>query len=123
MDLDSNDFLEDYTQPEFQQKAAQALQQQSEGAQADVENTKRLAIANTALAEANVNYTNAQAKNTVDDNSKQLAVAIDRHFQEWADLTIKAMKEGATLPPHPEYSEILMMSRNLLQATNPGDNQ
>ena len=123
MDIDSNDFLEDYTQPEFQQKAAQALQQQSEGAQADVENTKRLAIANTALAEANVNYTNAQAKNTVDDNSKQLAVAIDRHFQEWADLTIKATKEGATLPPHPEYSEILMMSRNLLQPNNEGENQ
>ena len=123
MDIDSNDFLEDYTQPEFQQQAAQALQQQSEGAQADVENTKRLAIANTALAEANVNYTNAQAKNTVDDNSKQLAVAIDRHFQEWADLTIKATKEGATLPPHPEYSEILMMSRNLLQPNNEGENQ
>ena len=123
MDIDSNDFLEDYTQPEFQQKAAQALQQQSEGAQADVENTKRLATANTALAEANVNYTNAQAKNTVDDNSKQLAVAIDRHFQEWADLTIKATKEGATLPPHPEYSEILMMSRNLLQPNNEGENQ
>ena len=123
MDIDSNDFLEDYTQPDFQQKAAQALQQQSEGAQADVENTKRLATANTALAEANVNYTNAQAKNTVDDNSKQLAVAIDRHFQEWADLTIKATKEGATLPPHPEYSEILMMSRNLLQPNNEGENQ
>jgi len=123
MDLDSNDFLEDYTKEDFQQKAAQALQEQSQAAQADQENTQRLAVANTALAEANVNYTNAQAKNTFDDNSKQLAVAIDRHFQEWADLAIKATKEGAELPPHPEYSEILMMSRQLLQSNKTGENQ
>ena len=51
------------------------------------------------LAEANVAFTGAQTKNTSDDNAKQLAVAIDKHFQEWADLGIKAVKEGAQLPP------------------------
>ena len=50
----------------------------------------------------------------MDDNAKQLAVSIDKHFQEWADLTIKARKEGTELPPHPEYGQIIMMARELL---------
>lgn len=119
MDLDSNDFLEDYTTEAFQQKAQQAIQQQSQMAQAAKQAEQRKAEADIALAEANVMYTNAQSKNTFDDNSKQLAVAIDKHFQEWADLSIKALKEGADLPPHPEYKEILMMARGLLQPPQP----
>ena len=67
-----------------------------------------------ALAEANVQFTGAQTKNTYDDNAKQLAVSIDKHFQEWADLQIKAVKEGAELPPRPEYTEVLMMAKQLL---------
>ena len=69
------------------------------------------------LNKANINYTNAQSKNTMDDNSKQLAVSIDKHFQEWADLTIKADKEGTKLPPHPDYANIIMMARELLNPT------
>jgi hypothetical protein len=115
MDLDSNDFLEDYTTDEFQQKAQQAIQQQSQMAEAAKQAEQRKAEAEIALSEANVMYTNAQSKNTFDDNSKQLAVAIDKHFQEWADLSIRALKEGADLPPHPDYKEILMMARGLLQ--------
>jgi len=80
--------------------------------------TQRKAEADVALAEANVRYTNAQTKNTFDDNSKQLAVAIDRHFQEWSNLAIKATKEGTQLPPHPDYQSILMMARNLLKSSN-----
>ena len=70
--------------------------------------------AEAALAEANVQFTGAQTKNTYDDNAKQLAVSIDKHFQEWADLQIKAVKEGAELPPRPEYTEVLMMAKQLL---------
>mgnify|MGYP001134446843 CR=1 FL=1 len=119
MDLDSNDFLEDYTTEEFKQKAIQAIQQQSDMAQAMKQAEQRKADADIALSEANVMYTNAQTKNTFDDNSKQLAVAIDKHFQEWADLNIKSVKEGAPLPPHPDYKEILMMARGLLQPQQP----
>lgn len=118
MDLDSNDFLEDYTSDDFKEKAAQTIQQQSQSAQATMQATQRKAEADVALAEANVRYTNAQTKNTFDDNSKQLAVAIDRHFQEWSNLAIKATKEGTQLPPHPDYQSILMMARNLLKSSN-----
>ena len=115
MNLDSNDFLEDYTTDEFKQKAAEAIQQQSEMAQAEQQIKQRRAEADTALAEANVGYTQAQAKNTMDDNSRQLAVSIDRHFQEWADLAIKATKEGAELPEHPNYDQIVMLARQVIQ--------
>ena len=88
----------------FQQKAAEEMQKNSE-VQNQAEQLKiRKAEADASLAEANVAYTDAQSKNTMDDNAKQLAVSIDKHFQEWADLAIKATKEGAELPPHPDYA-------------------
>jgi len=118
MGIDSNDYLEDYTTDEFKQKAQQAIQGQSQAAEAERQAKQRKVEADVALAEANVMYTGAQTKNTFDDNAKQLAVSIDKHFQEWADLQIKSVKEGAELPPHPDYGEILKMARQLLQVTN-----
>jgi len=119
MQLNSNDYLEDYTTEEFKQRAAEEMQKNSEiQTQAEMlKNRKAEAVA--ALAESNVAYTDAQSKNTMDDNAKQLAVSIDKHFQEWADLTIKAKKEGAELPPHPDYSNIIMMAREILNPTPP----
>ena len=114
MNLDSNDYLKDYTTDEFKQKAQQALQEQSQAMQAKQQVEQRKMEADASLAEANVGYTNAQAKNTMDDNARQLAVSIDRHFQEWADLTVKATKEGAELPPHPDYNNIIMLARQIL---------
>tara|TARA_R110000751_G_scaffold4431_3_gene21862 strand:+ start:2892 stop:5078 length:2187 start_codon:yes stop_codon:yes gene_type:complete len=115
MNLDSNDFLEDYTTDEFKQKAAQTIQKQSEDAAQIKGLEQRKSAADSALAEANVTFTAAQTKNTEDDNSKQLAVSIDKHFQEWADLAIKATKEGAQLPEHPNYAQIITMAKQILQ--------
>jgi len=119
MQMDSNDYLEDYMTDEFKQKAAEEMEKNSGVQQAAEELKNRKLQADAALAEANVSYTDAQSKNTMDDNSKQLAVSIDKHFQEWADLAIKATKEGATLPPHPDYASIIMMARELLNPTPP----
>ncbi len=115
MSLDSNDFLEDYTTDEFKQKAAQTIQKQSQDADQMKQIEQKKAMADSALAEANVGFTNAQTKNTEDDNAKQLAVSIDKHFQEWADLNIKAVKEGAQLPEHPNYAQIIMMAKQILK--------
>ena len=114
MDIDSNDFLEDYNTNEFKEKASQAMQSQQQQAQSAQALQQRKVEAEAALSEANVIYTGAQTKNTMDDNSKQLAVSIDKHFQEWADLQIKATKEGAELPPHPGYDQIIMLARQIL---------
>ena len=121
MGLDSNDFLKDYTDEQFRQQAAEAIQMQQQEGQRLKELEDRKIEAEVALSEANVSFTGAQTKNTADDNAKQLAVSIDKHFQEWADLGIKAVKEGAELPPRPDYGQILIMARQLL---NPqGGNQ
>ena len=114
MNIDSNDFLEDYDTDEFKQKAMQAMEEQSKAAQAQQEIEQRKREADTSLAEANVRFTDAQSKNTMDDNSRQLAVSIDKHFQEWAELTVKSVKEGAELPEHPSYDQILMMARQII---------
>ena len=121
MNLDSNDFLEDYNTDEFKQKAAEAIQKQSEAAEMQRQVQEKKAVSEVALQEANVVYTNAQAKNTSDDNARQLAVAIDKHFQEWANLSIKATKEGAKVPPHPSYNDILMMAQQLLGGIQNGN--
>ena len=113
MGLDSNDFLDDYTTDEFKERAAQSIEEQTRMAMEDVELTRRKSTAEAALSEANVAFTAAQTKNTSDDNAKQLAVAIDRHHQEWADLYIKAAKEGIDLPARPEFNEIMMIAQGV----------
>ena len=112
--LDSNDFFEDYTTDEFKQRAQAAIEEQTKKQQERDALEDRKMAADAALAEANVAFTGAQTKNTYDDNAKQLAVSIDKHFQEWADLQIKSIKEGAKLPPRPNYNEILIMAQQLL---------
>ena len=119
MGLDSNDFLEDYTTDEFKQKAMEALQASSEEAQKTKALNDRKMEADAALAEANVVFTGAQTKNTSDDNAKQLAVSIDKHFQEWAELGIKAVKEGAEIPPRPDFQQILQMAQGILNPQPP----
>ena len=119
LNLDSNDYLEDYNTDEFKQKAQEEMESQNKTQLAEKELSNRKLEADAALAESNVAYTDAQSKNTMDDNSKQLAVSIDKHFQEWAGLAIKATKEGATLAPHPDYDKIVMMARELLNPTPP----
>jgi hypothetical protein len=116
MGIDSNDFLEDYTTDEFKEKAAKAVEQQSQMAQEAKALDARKIEADAALAEANVAFTGAQTKNTSDDNAKQLAVAIDKHHQEWAELTIKAGKEGIQLPDRPGFDEILLLAKQILQS-------
>jgi len=114
MNLDSNDYLEDYSNEEFKAKAKEALDKSSEDAEMEKQLAKEKAKADVDLAIANVGFTDAQSRNTMDDNAKQLAVSIDKHFQEWADLQIKAVKEGTQLPPHPNYADIIMMARQIL---------
>ena len=113
--LDSNDFLEDYTTEEFQQKAIEAMQQQSQSAQQAKQAEQENAMAQLALAKANVAYTEAQAKNTLQDNARQMAVAIDKHFQQWAELTVKAAKDGIQAPQAPDFQQIIAMAGQLIE--------
>ena len=119
MGLDSNDYLEDYTTEEFKEKAIQTIQQQSQKSQKDGELAQRKLEADASLAEANVTFTNAQSKNTVDDNTKQLAISIDKHFQQWAEIDIKAMKEGTPVPRRPDFSQIIEVAKSMIAGDQP----
>ena len=123
MGLNSQDFFEDYTTDEFKQKAAQAAEEQTKEAQRVRQLEQAKQEADVQLAQANVTYTQAQAKNTEDDNAKQLAVAIDMHYQQWAELAIKAVKEGAEIPPHPEFNEIIKAAGQIMGQQQPQQNQ
>jgi len=114
MGLDANDFFQDYTTDDFKQKAAKALEQRAKEAEQAKQLELAKAQADVQLQQANVGYTQAQAKNTTDDNSRQMAIAIDRHYQEWADMAIKAVKEGAEIPPHPDFNEVIAMTQQIM---------
>lgn len=120
MGLDSNDYFVDYTENDFKEKAAKIINQQNQQAEQAKQMELAKAKADIGLQEANVAYTQAQARNTLDDNARQMAVAIDKHFQEWADLNIKSVKEGAQLSEHPEFNTILEMVKQIMGQTNQG---
>ena len=115
MGVDSNDFLHDYTTPEFKEEAKKAMEQQGKTQQQQQQMAQRKEAADIALQEANVKFTNSQAQNTSDDNARQLAISIDKHYQEWADLTVKATKEGAQLPEHPNIEQIMQQAAQLMK--------
>lgn len=117
--LDSNDYLVDYTTPDFQQQAQEAMAAQQQAQQAEQQVLQANAQAQLQLSQANVAYTEAQAKNTSEDNARQMAVAIDKHFQEWAELSIKAAKEGVQPPPKPSFEEIVSMAQQAMGMTTP----
>jgi hypothetical protein len=121
--LDSNDFLEDYTTDEFKEKAAKALEEQTAQAKVASDAEAAKAVAEAEQVSANIGFTQAQTKNTYDDNAKQLAVSIDRHFQEWEKLKLEAGKEGLDLGPRPDYSAIIMMARQLIGEGQPATPQ
>jgi len=110
MDMDPSQFFVDYQDPQFQQQAAQALQKQQEESARAKENEQRQIETQMALNEANVRYTQVQADNSLQDNTKQLAVALDKSSQEWSRLSIDAAKDGLSLPPHPTFEELFALA-------------
>jgi len=121
MDLDPLDFLVDFTAPDFLQKAQEsrdAEMQSTEKQKALEEQLKQIDIQQRT---ATLNLTNIQAKNAMQDNTKQLMVAIDKSHQEWAKLYISAAKEGVELPPKPSIVEILQIAKQTIDSDVVGD--
>lgn len=121
LDLDPADYLVDWTSEEFLQKseergnAAQA-QQDKENAIAEIEAGYK-AIA----AEANARLISTQADNAKQDNAKQLAVAMDTHHQKWAEIYIKAKKDGITAPTMPVMEDLMKVAYDVIQQFGPGN--
>ena len=96
--LDPLDYLIDINTDEFKKKAEEG-QKSDQEAQAKAkqleELTQKLAV---DLQKANIDYTNVQAQNAIQDNLKQLMVALDKSEQEWSKLALEAGKEQQPMP-------------------------
>lgn len=114
---DPLDYIMDYTSNEFKEKAVQAMDQQAKQAARDKELEQKVKEMEVAFKRANIDYTNVQSQNAIQDNLKQLMVAIDTSYQEWAKLAISAGKEQQQLPEQPDLQAMYMTARQLIEQT------
>ena len=117
--LNPADYLEDYTTDEFKEKAAEAQQANAAVQQKEQELDNRKMEADAALAEANVRFTEVQADNALQDNIRQTATAIDKHYQEWDKLVQAAHKEGIAPPAKPDMESIFKAAMETVEAMTP----
>jgi uncharacterized spore protein YtfJ len=114
LDLDPLDFIVDFTDPKFVEQATQSRQQEQQEAQEQKTLAKQLQQMDMALKQANIDFTNTQTKNALQDNTKQLMVALDKSYQEWSKLYIEAAKEGIDLPERPSAEQLLQIAGKLV---------
>ena len=56
------------------------------------------------------------------DNAKQLVVAMDKHYQEWAKLMTEADKNKTPRPEMPDFSQMSEVAYQLIQEYGPANN-
>jgi len=112
--LDPLDYLIDINTEDFKQKAEEG-QKRDQEAQAKAskleELTQKLAI---DLQQANIDYTNVQAQNAIQDNLKQLMVALDKSEQEWSKLALDAGKEQQPMPSKTNIDTLYAKAQSLV---------
>jgi len=100
MGMDPTRFLNDPSSQEFQQaqQESQAKQKQEQEEKSMAE--KAAVQLELASQEANISLIKAEADNKKIDNKRQLLQAHDDSSREWAELAVKAVKDGVQPPPH-----------------------
>jgi len=121
LDLDPLDFLEDYTSPDFIKKAEESKKSEMEANEKMRKIEEQIKQLNIAQQQATVDLTNVQSKNAMQDNIKQLMVALDKSHQEWAKLYIQAAKEGVELPKPPSVESLLETASKAIKSDLLGD--
>jgi len=114
LDLDPMEYIVDFTDPKFKEQAIKARETEQANANKQQKLTEELQQLDKALKQANVDFTNVQTKNALQDNTKQLMVALDKSYQEWAKLYIEAAKEGIQLPERPSAEDLLNISAQIV---------
>jgi len=121
LDLDPLDFIEDYNAPEFADRVEQnrAKEEAVAGKENDI---KELVAQYDVLAkEANARYLSTQADNAMQDNAKQLVIAMDTHHQKWAELLMKADKEKTPRPLQPDFGVLSKAAYDLIAQYGPSN--
>jgi len=116
LDLDPLDYLVDYTTEDFQKQAQKSREGEVESQAKLQQLQEQLAKIDLEQKQATVEFTRIQAMNSVSDNVKQTAVALDKSAQERAKLHIAAAKEGVELPPMMSMEEILVIAKRFVEA-------
>jgi len=116
LDLDPLDFLVDFNDPKFKEEAGKTRQQEQATAEKQKQLMEQSAQLDMALKQANIDFTKIQTKNAIQDNAKQLMVALDKSYQQWSQLYINAAKEGITLPERPDTEELLNIAIQIVGA-------
>ena len=114
---DPLDYLVDYTSEEYKQSSMEAKKKQMAQAEKAKQIADQTQQAKLALDQANVDYTNVQSQNAIQDNLKQLVVALDKSYQEWAKLSVSAQKEGLEVPQQPNVQEMYDTAMGLIKQT------
>lgn len=115
MDLDPLDFLVDYTADDFKQKAEASRQAEAQAQEKKQKLDEQLKQIDIAQRQATLDLTNVQSRNALQDNTKQLMVALDKSQQEYLKLYIAAAKEGIELPPVKSVDELLKIANEFIQ--------
>jgi hypothetical protein len=121
LDMNPMDYLVDYEDEEFL-KNIEKLKKDSEERVTKLEALEEIKVGYESLAkEANARLVSTQADNAMQDNARQMAVAMDRHHQEWASLAIKADKEGTERPKMPDMDSMISKSFEIIKSSGPGN--
>jgi len=121
LDLDPMDFIEDYNDPEFIEKAQAAREKMMAAENKKLEIEELKASYDVLAKEANARLLATQADNAMQDNAKQLAVTMDTHYQKWAELALKADKEGTSRPEKPRIEELVQAAYSLIASYGPSN--
>ena len=114
---DPLDYIVDYTSEEYKKSAMEGKQKESKANEIKKAMEEQSVKTKMALDQANVDYTNVQSQNAIQDNLKQLVVALDKSYQEWAKLEISAAKEGTTPAEQPNVQEMYALAQELISKT------
>jgi len=122
MDLDPMDYIEDYNSPEFAQRAEEARASTDAIAKKEMDIKELIANYDILAKEANARYLSTQADNAMQDNAKQLVIAMDKHYQEWAKLMLEADKSKTPRPQMPDFSQMSAVAYELIKEYGPANN-
>jgi len=119
LDLKPENYLQDHTTEEFLKQAEQLQKTAAEQEAKIKEINNRVEESKAKQAEANSVYTKVQADNSLQDNIRQTAIALDRHSQEWARLKTAAIKAEVPpehLPTPGNMDEIMMKAVEIVKS-------
>jgi len=98
MGMDPTRFLNDPSTQEFQQAQQESQQLQKQKKDRNDQAEQASIELDLATKQANVSLIKAEADNKKIDNKRQLLSANDDSNRDWAELAIKAQKDGAQIP-------------------------